>query len=232
MIVGKKIIKRQNLASILTEDLRKRILAGEFQGGTLLRQEFVAQEYGVSRMPVRETLRQLDSEGLVVVQANRGAVVTELSLPEIEEMFDLRSLLEVDLIQRAIPRMTPASLHKSELILQELDNAYQTEDIAQWGMLNGKFHMSLYEPSDRTISLSFINRISLQVDRYLRLQLSVTQTMSDGSVDHQMLYEYCKNRKVNEAVDLLQDHIERARAQLVTILSRRDTASKKSVSSH
>lgn len=221
MSAGIKVIKRQNLASILTEDLRKRILTGEFEGGTLLRQELIAQEYGVSRMPVRETLRQLDSEGLVIMQANRGAVVSELSLSEIEEMFDLRVLLEVDLIRRAIPKMTKASLRKSELILQELDSAYQTQDIGQWGMLNAKFHMSLYEPSDRSISLSFVNRISLQVDRYLRLQLSVTQTMSDGSVDHQTLFEHCKNRKVDEAVDLLQDHILRARAQLITILARR-----------
>ncbi|HUH40260.1 MAG TPA: GntR family transcriptional regulator [Castellaniella sp.] len=217
----RKIIKRQNLASMLVDDLRKRLLSGEFGGGTLLRQEQLAQEYGVSRMPVREALRQLDSEGLVVMQTNRGATVSELSLAEIDEIFDLRVVLELDLLRRAIPNMTPASVAKSQGILQELDQAYAHRDTAQWGMLNGKFHMSLYEPSGRSISLSLVSRISVQVDRYLRLQIAMTETMSNGALEHQMMLDLCRDKKSQEALDILATHIGRTKDQLIQILSAR-----------
>jgi DNA-binding GntR family transcriptional regulator len=217
----RKPLKRQNLAAMLVDDLRKRLLSGEFSGGTLLRQEQLAQEYGVSRMPVREALRQLDSEGLVIMQANRGATVSELSMAEIDEIFDLRAVLELDLLKRAIPNMTRASIDKSRRILDELDEAYTTRDIAQWGALNGKFHMSLYEPSGRSISLSLVNRISLQVDRYLRLQISRTDAMIDGSVEHKAMLDLCGQGKTTEALELLATHIRRTKAQLISILSAR-----------
>jgi DNA-binding GntR family transcriptional regulator len=217
----RKPLKRQNLASMLVDDLRKRLLCGEFSSGTLLRQEQLAQEYGVSRMPVREALRQLDSEGLVIMQANRGATVSELSLAEIDEIFDLRVFLELDLLERAIPNMTPVSIDKSQRILDELDAAYATRDIAQWGSLNGKFHMSLYEPSGRSISLSLISRISLQVDRYLRLQISMTEAMTDGAIEHKAMLDLCSQGKTAEALELLATHIRRTKAQLIDILSAR-----------
>lgn len=220
--VQRRIVRPQNLAGILIDDLRNRILSGEFEGGTLLRQEQLAHEYGVSRMPVREALRQLDSEGLVIVQTNRGAIVTELSLAEIDEIFDLRIMLEVDLLDRAIPRMTAVSFARSERILAELDEAYAGRDTAQWGMLNGKFHMSLYEPSGRSISLSLVNRISLQVDRYLRLQITMMNAMSDGALEHRMLLDMCREQKKQDALALLSTHISRTKAQLMEILARRD----------
>lgn len=216
-----KVIKRQNLASLLIDDLRKRILSGELSGNTLLRQEQLAQDYGVSRMPVREALRQLDAEGLVVMQVNRGAIVSELSLDEINEIFDLRLMLELDLLKRAIPNMTPASFTKSLQILSDLDKAYSSRDIAQWGSLNGKFHLSLYEPSNRTITLSLITRISQQVDRYLRLQISMTAAMSDGSIEHKAMLDLCKQHKTADAMDLLSVHIQRTKTQLIDILSSR-----------
>lgn len=217
----RKILKRQNLASMLVDDLRKRLLSGEFAGGTLLRQEQLAHEYGVSRMPVREALRQLDSEGLVDIETNRGAIVSELSLAEIDEIFDLRLVLELDLFERAMPNMTPAALDKAQGFLDELDKAYAKRDIAQWGILNGKFHMSLYEPANRTISLSLVNRLSLQVDRYLRLQITMTDAMLDGATEHKAMLDLCRDGKSAEALDMLATHIRRTKEQLIGILSAR-----------
>jgi len=221
VIKAKRILKRQSLASTLAEDLRKRIINGEFAGGTMLRQEQIAQEYGVSRMPVREALHQLDAEGLVVTQANRGALVAELSLAEIDEIFDLRMALEPDLLARAIPNMTADTLARSQSILRELDGAYETGDIGHWGALNAKFHLSLYEPSGRSVTLSFIHRISLQVDRYIRLQMAMTDSVSDGSADHQRIFDLTRDGKTPEATALLTEHIQHTKEQLRGILSAR-----------
>src|SRR5213596_2959 len=88
------------------EALRERILRGDFPEGEPLRQDALADELGVSRIPVREALRQLEAEGLVTFSPHRGAVVSTLSIQEIIELFELRAEIESDLMRRAIPLMT------------------------------------------------------------------------------------------------------------------------------
>jgi len=217
----KRTLKRQNLASTLAEDLRKRIIRGELAGGTTLRQEQLAQEYGVSRMPVREALQQLDSEGLISNQAHFGASVVELSHDEINELFDLRLMLEPDLLARAIPNMTAASLSKSQNLLHELDQAYQIGDLSHWGILNTQFHLSLYEPSCRPITLAFLQKTSLQIDRYMRIHMAMTEAISDGAEDHQRILELSRMGRIQAATELLIQHIRQTREQLVYILSAR-----------
>ncbi len=215
----KKLLKRKSLSALLVEDLRKRILNGEFPGGALLRQEYLANQYGVSRMPVREALRLLDSEGLVTIQNNYSAIVSELSLDEIDEIFDLRLGLELDLLRRAMPNLTAASRKKSQDILDELDQAYANADSSRWGFLNGEFHKSLYEPSNRTITLSMFSRISILVDRYLRLQITMTDAMTNGALEHKALLNLAYSGKTAEALELLTTHISRTKEQLIKILT-------------
>jgi DNA-binding FadR family transcriptional regulator len=118
-------IKRQSLPETLTESLRERILNGEFKEGDALIQDAIAQEYDVSRMPVREALRQLEACGLVVMQLHKGAVVTSVPNEQIAELFELRALLECELLARAIPRMTAEHLATSQSILTALEASYR-----------------------------------------------------------------------------------------------------------
>src|SRR5215216_4305615 len=96
-------IQRQTIASMTIKALRDRILRGDYPEGEPLRQDAIADELGVSRIPVREALRQLEAEGLVVFNPHRGAIVSSLSLDEIDEVFALRGDIEAGLIRRAIP---------------------------------------------------------------------------------------------------------------------------------
>ena len=93
-------IQRQTLAGMTLEAIRERILSGAYPEGEPLRQDAIAEELGVSRIPIREALRQLEAEGLVVFNPHRGAVVSTLSLGEIEELFDLRAEIELMLLGR------------------------------------------------------------------------------------------------------------------------------------
>src|ERR1700712_1705184 len=99
-------IQRQTIASMTVEALRERILRGDYPESEPLRQDALADELGVSRIPVREALRQLEADGLVTFSPHRGAVVSSLSLEEIHELFELRADIEVDLLRRALPQMT------------------------------------------------------------------------------------------------------------------------------
>src|SRR5215203_6201801 len=95
-------IRRQTLTGMTADAIRERILRGHYRDGEPLRQDAIGAELGVSRIPVREALRQLEAEGLVTFSPHRGAVVSSLSLEEIQELFELRAEIEGDLITRAL----------------------------------------------------------------------------------------------------------------------------------
>lgn len=220
---SKSIIQRQSITETLTERIRENILSGVYPVNTLLRQETLAEEFGVSRMPVRETLRNLETEGLVVLQAGRGALVPELSIDEVNEIFHLRLLLEVETLKAAIPNATESSLKNSEALAIQLDAAYDSNDIGAWGELNARFHMSLYAPSAMKATLAIIQRLNYQIDRYVRLQLVLDQDMRKASNEHKDLCQLCRSGDVERAASLLSLHIDITRNRLVTALSTKKT---------
>lgn len=89
-----RAVEKQPAPELVRDSLREAIYSGKLQPGEQLRQEELAERYGISRIPVREALRQLEAEGLVTRQPNRGAVVAALSVQEVIEMLDIRIGLE------------------------------------------------------------------------------------------------------------------------------------------
>src|SRR5882724_3063640 len=131
------------------DSLRERILSGEFKEGDPLVQEAIAEEYEVSRMPVREALRLLEASGLVAMKTHKGAIVTSIPTEQIGELFELRALLECEILGQSIPRMTDDHLVNSQSILTQLEDAYHRRDVHSWGGLNWEFHRSLYVSAQR-----------------------------------------------------------------------------------
>lgn len=214
-------IKRLSLPETLAASLRERIIGGEFSEGDQVRQEAIASEYKVSRMPVREALRQLEAEGLVELQTHKGAIVKILPLEEIAELFDLRVLLECDVLRRAVPRMTEVDLQRSGAILAQLEDAYKKHDVATWGSLNFAFHESLYAPSGRVQSLNVIRTLNMQTDRYIRMQLLISKSITRAEDDHRKLLRLCRRRDTETIVAFLEQHILQAREDLLEIVKER-----------
>lgn len=204
---GSLKIARQSLPETLAESIRERILNGEFREGDQLVQEALADEYEVSRMPVREALRQLESSGLVELKTHKGAVVTSIPLDQIAELFDLRATLECSLLGHAIPLMDEQSLLSSRDVLAQLEVAYHRKDISAWGALNWAFHRSLYLPANRVQTLGIIQGVNLQTDRYIRLHLLLTGMIERAEDEHEEILELCQARKTEKAVAVLHDHI-------------------------
>src|SRR5262250_2935783 len=111
-------IPRQSLTSAVADKLRDQIIRGEIAEGTQLRQDAIATQYQVSRIPVREALRQLDAEGLIAIVPNRGAVVPALSPDDIEEIFLIRALFEPEVLKRSIPHLTEEDLAEADAVLR------------------------------------------------------------------------------------------------------------------
>lgn len=200
-------IRRQTVAALTLEALREKILRGDYPEGTPLRQDALAAELGVSRIPIREALRQLEAEGLVHFSPHCGAVVSSLSLPEIKELFELRALIEADLLRRAIPRMEPEDLDRADEILDQYDAAFRSGDVAAWGALNWKFHSTLLSPADRPLSMGVVQNLQNQSDRYMRMQLALTHGEHRASGEHRAIAEAARQGEIERACALLTTHI-------------------------
>lgn len=211
-------ITRQTLTHQTTEALRDRILRGEFGDNMPLRQDAIAAELGVSRIPVREALRQLEAEGLVVFNPHRGAVVSTLSIGEIEELFELRAQIESDLVRRSVPRVRREDLVSAKDTLKAYDAAFRKGEVTAWGKLNWEFHATLYAPAERPFTMAVVQRLHQQSDRYMRMQLVLTHGESRASTEHRSILAAVEARDVRQASQLMRQHILGAGRRLVTFV--------------
>ncbi|MCC9623833.1 GntR family transcriptional regulator [Thalassospira sp. MA62] len=209
---------RRTITDQVTEDLRSRILTGDFPAGFQLRQDAIANEYNISRIPVREALQRLDAEGLVTFQPHKGAIVSQLSIDEIEELFEVRKLLECELLRHAVPKLTAEDLASVENILLVFDEAFRAGDMDKWGELNREFHDRLYRPSNRPKTLEIVRMIGNNTVRFTQAQLALTGATDRAEREHHQIFEACKAGDTEGAVELLAAHIENSAKTLTDCL--------------
>jgi DNA-binding GntR family transcriptional regulator len=207
-------VRRTTVTGQVLEVLREKIVRGVYREGAPLRQDALAEELGVSRIPIREALRQLQAEGLVTFSPHIGAVVSTLSLDEIEELFDVRAVLESDQLKRAIPRMTDDILARADEILDSYEAAFVRHDVPTWGKLNWQFHATLLAPADRPLTLRVLDNLHNQSDRYVRMQLALTHGDSRANEEHRSIADAVRRRDTRGAPRLLSEHIVSAGERL------------------
>lgn len=214
------MLPRRTLTDAAVDALRERILDGTHPAGAPLRQEALAAELGVSRIPLREALRRLEAEGLVTLLPHRGAVVTPLAEGEVAELFELRALLEGDLARRAVPKLTGPDLAALRVHALEFEEAVDAGDVGAWGDANRRFHLALYAPAERKRTLEIVTRLHDQSDRVLRLQLVLTRGTARAVREHRGILAAAKARDAVRTGRLVRDHILGAGATLADALAR------------
>jgi DNA-binding GntR family transcriptional regulator len=218
-------IPRQSLTSAVADKLRDQIIRGEITEGAQLRQDDIANHFAVSRIPVREALRQLHAEGLITIVQHRGAIVPELSSDDVGELFSIRALLEPEVLKASIPNLGPQDLAQAHALLRRYEDELQHEDrVSSWGQMNWQFHSVLYSKANLQHFLSVIRNINNKAERYTRLQLYLTQGMARANEEHEQLLELCHKRNAPAACKLLREHILHAGQSLKEALRERRTA--------
>lgn len=207
-LAPKKKLIHKTVAAAVAEQLRERILSGEFPGGFQLRQDALSEEFGVSRIPIREALLQLDAEGLVKIHPHRGAVVPTLSADEIKELFELRVTLEPMLLRASASQLTAANFDHLRQILADYSRSIEAQDVRLWGELNTEFHLAFYQYANRPKTLNMVALLLQECDRLTRMQLSVTGEVERAKAEHGQLIELCEAGKIDAACALLVTHIE------------------------
>lgn len=209
--------QRRTTPALVADVLRDAIMRGVLKGGQPLRQDELAARFGLSRIPVREALRQLEGEGLVTVKPHRGAVVSTLSSDELQEVCEIRIALETMAVRLAMPHLDQQTLAHAEQVLVATDR--EADVLEHWSKNNWRFHSTLYLPARRPRLLAMIKNLHDTIDRYLRLHVSMLNYKVKGQEEHWQLLEACRRRDTALAVSLLEQHIRTVAVLLAAYLS-------------
>lgn len=207
----------RTVASQAAEEIRSRILTGEYEAGLPLRQEALANELKISRIPVREALLELEAEGLVRITPHKGAVVAEFSGEEIEELFELRAFLEPRLLAMSAPALTATDFEQLDLIQEEYSAHMRATNVANWGALNTRLHLLLYHHAKRPRMQAIVSGLLSNSDRYTRVYLSATGQLRRAELEHAQIIDLCRTGRFEEASRFLEMHIVEVGKALIAL---------------
>jgi len=179
------------------------MLSGELRPGTRLSQQRLAEEYDVSRMPARDALQALASEGLIDVSATT-AVVRRLSVPELQELYELREAVEPLLTRLAVPNVGRAELTRMKTLLERME---ENPGPVQWLEWNTEFHALIYTCGNRPRMIQITEQLRRLTDRYLYLHVGVFGDMGHLHEEHRAIFDAVSRGDANAAADLTRTHL-------------------------
>ncbi len=204
----------------LADHLRDEIVRGTFEPGERLRLDDIAARFQVSTMPVREALRELESEGLVTIYPHRGAVVTELTAEDIEDIYEIRATLEAMATRLSVPRMTEAICQDLASIVEQMDA--QLGHIAALVKLNHRFHSTLYAASGRRHLCDLNHTLRYRTQHYLHAYMDDLGSMALAQEEHRAILDACCRRDAEEAARLVEEHVTEVGQAIVEFVRRRN----------
>ena len=214
------IAPRTSAAKMVADALRAAIVDGTLAPGAPLRQDALARHFSVSAIPVREALRQLETEGWAKVEMNKGATVAPLSADEAREIYEIRASLESLAIACAIPEHTEATLREAQALA---DAARSEPDPALYVARNEAFHMSLYAPSRRPQLIELITTLHRRGERYLRVKFGLPDHKSVSDREHAALMRAVRKGDTPTAQKLLTAHLLGTGELLYRLLSENES---------
>jgi DNA-binding GntR family transcriptional regulator len=197
----------------IAASLKEEILTGKFPPGTRIRQEDIAEKYGASRSPVREALRMLDADGLVTLVANTGAWISQLSLAECEEMYQIRERVEPLLLRSSIPNLTTEHLEKLHELVRQLE---ESEDVENFLQFDREFHLLSYTGASTALLGDMVQRLWNTTQHYRRAysRLLAIEGFKSAHYEHHLLLAAISRGDTEDAERILYGHIRRTRLEL------------------
>lgn len=199
----------------IAHELKTALLTGEFKPGSELIQTELAERYGVSRIPIRDALRDLSEEGLVVIGANGNARVIEPSRAEVAELFDIRVLLECDCLERAALNLTEAELEDIERLRRKAELDARSAD---WAASDWQFHCAIYRHAQRPRQLKMIGSLRQTCQFLIASYRTLPKKTTTWLSDHAALVARLKRQDTAGASNVLRRHIEGARDYLLDLV--------------
>ena len=213
--------RAKSLTEQAAEQIRSRIVGGEFELGTPLSENTLAAELGVSKTPVREALLRLKMEGLVSILPQRGTIVFDMTADEIRELGELRETMEVSALRLAAGRSRAALVRALDKLVGAMAVALAEDDAVRYRTLDAEFHQAFFERCGNRYFLSTYDSFAFRVNA-LRTRLSVDPALNRSSYrDHQAIAALIDSGAIEEAAARLSEHVRSTIAEYVAIIGRR-----------
>jgi DNA-binding GntR family transcriptional regulator len=209
------LMDRRGSSQLIADALREAIIQGQLTPGEPLRQEQLASHFRVSRIPLREALRGLESEGWIEFLPNRGARVSGMSAAEVSEIYEIRASLECTALELALPQHTRESWKEVAAALRRSQREGQRSRYVQ---RNREFHLALYAPANRPHLLGMIESLHSRGERYLRLKLEMPLHKGKSDEEHTQIYGACRKGEIHRATGILSAHLLQTGEMLARLL--------------
>ena len=196
----------RTLSDRVFENVRERIVTGELREDTPIRQDALANELGVSKIPLREALARLEQVGLLTSQANRGYTIRGMSAAEVEEIYELR--LAVEPVAAGYGAMhASAADQEAALTAYRLLDAAAAGDLPQVAVCNRNFHTALVRPGGRELTTQLVERLAVLAERYVVAHLKPAGREDRAHIEHRHLIDAWMARDVASLVSLMATHL-------------------------
>lgn len=206
-------------SDLVADSLREAIRTNQLRPGRPLSQVALARQYGVSRIPVREALRQLHAEGLVVWEPGQSAVVADLNRTLLLEVLEVRTLLENYVVDRAMARLDHAAVAELADLCAEME---RTPDLTAWGQLNERFHDRVYQAGDSLVAVELVQRLGARADRYLGVPVDPDpERRRRAEEEHRHIVDAMRSGDREVATALMRSHLAHRLARIGELLGDR-----------
>lgn len=213
-------VDSEPLSQVATRYLRDAILDGRLRAGARIRQEALARELGTSRIPVREALRQLENEGLVILVPRSGARVAKVDFAESAELYRIREELEPLALAKSTPHLAETELQALHELMVQIE---RSEDPGTWLVLDRRFHLASYAAAPMPRLLKMIEGFWNTTQQYRRIYYGMIAAERDNGnvtetpmthLDHRMIFDALQRRDARDAAHFMRVHIRRTRVVL------------------
>ncbi len=211
----------QPLREVVCETLRDAIRKGILEPGERLMEVQLAEELGISRTPVREAIRKLEQEGYVIMMPRRGTYVSDVSVRDIKEIFEIRSALESLSTGLAARRIEPEELETLQSLLTEIEGYIEENDIDKIVETDIKFHGLLYQVSRNERLVGIVSNLKDQLARFRTLSMSYPGRLRETLEEHRDMVEAIADGDAGGAREAAERHMEHAEETLLKALRKR-----------
>ena len=203
-----------NLAESVYYQIRRKILSGKYQPGEALTENEVAKELNVSRTPVREAFKQLESEGLLNLRPNRGAVIVGIGRSDIEDIYEIRSLLEGRAAEKAAVEADDASLEQLAEIVDLTEFYIERADFDRVTVMDDRFHQTIYELTGSRILQRILKELHAYAENIRERSIREPGRAKQMLGEHRAILEAMKNKEPDSAGWLMIQHIQNSAANM------------------
>jgi DNA-binding GntR family transcriptional regulator len=203
--------ERKTTTDHIASALRTAVYDGQFADGEELNQVELAQYFNVSRVPIREALRQLQAEGLVRIVAHHKTVVAGLSVEEIAELIEMRAVLEAHMVRKSAPHLDTRAIARLHKLCDEMDR--MTDYGSRWVLKNWEFHQTLYGSGSSKTMIDLVERIHLKIERYAR-QAGTDRRLREAAAEHRNILTHIERKDYAAASTQIEEHVLNTGAEI------------------